>query len=457
MTNVQSKIATTVMCTCKDFQHPWTEDCVNASAGLLLTAIPYCLRVYSAVYFVSMVMKQKIPSKNDIKKTVLGILQSTGFLSTNAFTFILYNCIIRNLLGKYHLSTVAFWPCFFAAWTAIVVERPARRPLLALYVANVATETLWNMMVARNWIRPIRHGETLIFGFSVSILLYLFRLGLHKTTAKDPIFNILRIFVSKSEEGPIQPTEITNQPQPRRPISVNSIRDIVALYGRLIETLKSKHPTCSHKEACTKYALMGGLKPFIGGVGIQVLLKTILNIKKVVQMKMDWKRHIFNRSTLKLGIFLGSFSFLYKGVSCSLRHIYNCDKPIFALPAGLIGSVAFTQYPDVTVALYVMWKMIQLTYNLGIAKGILPTVPGFLYVFYSTCTAILFHSAIIEPKTLRPSYYKFLEDISGGRFSRFHVEPFDIFGYDSLRQSKEVQEKLKIVVKSALPPFAFAS
>lgn len=63
---VQSKMTTAVLCTCKDFQHPWTDKCVNASAGILFTATPYCLRVYSMVYLVSLIVltKKKKNSSN---------------------------------------------------------------------------------------------------------------------------------------------------------------------------------------------------------------------------------------------------------------------------------------------------------------------------------------------------------------------------------------------------------
>lgn len=45
--------------------------------------------------------------------------------------------------------------------------------------------------------------------------------------------------------------------------------------------------------------------------------------------------------------------------SCSLRHLTDKDDPIFAVPAALLASIAFASYPDTTVALYVMWKMLQ--------------------------------------------------------------------------------------------------
>lgn len=51
----QSKMTNVVLlCTCRDFQHPWTDKCANASAGIILASTPYCLRVYSMVYLVSL-------------------------------------------------------------------------------------------------------------------------------------------------------------------------------------------------------------------------------------------------------------------------------------------------------------------------------------------------------------------------------------------------------------------
>lgn len=111
----------------------------------------------------------------------------------------------------------------------------------------------------------------------------------------------------------------------------------------------------------------------------------------------------------------------------------NSDKAIYAIPSGLIASVAFGYYADSTIALYIMWKMLQvvsaeiaevrhflsvtfqMTYNWGIEKGYAPKIPGFTVLLYCASTALLFHAATLEPLALRPSYWKFLYSISGGR------------------------------------------
>lgn len=100
---------------------------------------------------------------------------------------------------------------------------------------------------------------------------------------------------------------------------------------------------------------------------------------------------------------------------CTLRRITGKDAASHAVPAGLIAGLAFRKYPDTTVALYVLWKAAQITYTMGIDKGILPRVPGFTEFLYCFSTAVLFHAALLEPTNLRPSYWKFLHSLSGGR------------------------------------------
>lgn len=45
-----------------------------------------------------------------------------------------------------------------------------------------------------------------------------------------------------------------------------------------------------------------------------------------------------------------------------LRRSFHKDSPIYAIPAGLIASVTFMAYPNTTIALYFMWKTLQVLY-----------------------------------------------------------------------------------------------
>ncbi|XP_060649713.1 transmembrane protein 135-like [Drosophila nasuta] len=451
---VQSKLMeAAINVSCKDYLHPWTESCVAGSAGILLSSIPYTLRTYAAVYLFSLVMRMRIPTLLDLKRTVYGILKSTAFLTTNAYGFSLCVCLLRMLLGRFYFSTVAYFPTFIASIISLTIERPARRTPLALYVANVSTESLWKMLEARGIVRSIPNGQVLVLGCSITALLYMYRLGVHKTKVKDATFRALQLLIGKDEQGPIQePTETTNN-QSSRPLNFSSISAYVQIYDKL---RKSKHQSCPHRQGCAPYALMGGLKPFLGGVGVQVGLKLLLNIPKIIKMKLDWRTQIFNKSNLNLGLALGSFSLAYKVISCGLRHVCGYDSAFFAIPAGLLGSIGLLHFPNITIALYVMWKALQLLYNWGREEGVLPTVPYFIMIFYSACTALLFHCAILEPQALRSSYYKFLMDISGNRVCRFHVSQFDAFGHGTQNQVNEVVKRLKIDLSRVLPKFPLA-
>lgn len=172
-------------------------------------------------------MRFRIPTLNDLKRTFWGILQSTCFLTTNGYTFSLILCILRHFIGSFNFYTASFVPSFLSSMIALSIERPTRRGLLCLYVSNVATETLFNMACSRGYCRPIPYGQVLIFGASISVLLYYFRSGLHQrklpvkrgggahTTAvvasgggpqqqqytqKDSIYDILRFVIGRYEE-----------------------------------------------------------------------------------------------------------------------------------------------------------------------------------------------------------------------------------------------------------------
>lgn len=255
-------------------------------------------------------MKMRIPRLLDIKRTIIGILTSSAFLTTNAYLFSLMVCVVRRLVGGFYMSTVAFIPTFIASIAALCIERPARRTPLALYVANEGTEALWNMLESRGLVRSIPNGHVLILGCSLTALLYMYRRGVHKNKVKDVTFKALSILMAKGEEGPIKASEApTTQTSCLHPFNFGSIAAYVQLYDRL---RNSKHPSCSHREGCGTYAIVGGLKPFLGGVGLQVGLKLLLNIGRIVKLKMDWRKQIFNKNSLQLGLALGSFSLIFK-------------------------------------------------------------------------------------------------------------------------------------------------
>ncbi|GAB0090375.1 Transmembrane protein 135 [Sergentomyia squamirostris] len=422
--------------TCTEYMHPWTDFCVNATAGLLLQSCKESLRIYGAVYLLSLVMRGKIPTKKDIKRTILGMLQSTAFLTTNAFTFSMFVCLFRRWLGKLYFLTVAFIPSWIASFLAYFVERPSRRGLLCLYVANVATETYWRMLASRGLVRPVKYGRVIIFGISATILLFLYRSGLHKSQ-NDGLFDIIRFVVGREEEFKVEPeAESIDRPLPQ---FGGALRSTLRKFMTFLKALP-RHFTCPHQDSCAAYTLSGGSKLFCVGLGLQLTLSLVFQAGKIIKNPATIRRVVNHRDVFKIALFLGGFSALFRGTSCSLRHLLDRDSPYHAIPAGLLASTMFSHYPDTSVCLYIMWKMLQIVYKLGIEKKILPKVPGATAFLYCTFTATLFHAAMVEPLNLRPSYWKFLYNLSGGRSAVMDRVPIDRWG---LQTSKALHEVLR--------------
>ncbi|XP_055628459.1 transmembrane protein 135-like [Toxorhynchites rutilus septentrionalis] len=446
---VLSKL-TSVPVTCTEYVHPWTESCSIASAEFLLVAIQDSFRLYSAVYMLSLAMRGRVPSFEELKRTIRGLLQSTAFLTMSAFSYSAFLCALRQLFGSYNFYTAAYIPAYLAAFFSIMVERPSRRGLLCLYVSNVATETGWNILKSRGMVKSLPFGEIVIFGLSTATLLYFYRLNRQKDY-KDSMFDVFQFALGKSE---VLHSEQSNENLPQRrsttgntprASSYNFIQMAVKVYLNLISKIKSlsRHHLCRHRYSCAYSILSGGTRMFSIGLGIQVIMKILFQTKRVIRRPKLFKRIFLNRGIFKLGLFLGCFTSLYKLSSCMLRHITNSDKAAYAIPSGLLASVSFGFYADNTIALYIMWKTLQMTYNWGVEKGYVPKIPGFTVFLYCASTALLFHAATLEPMNLRPSYWKFLYSISGGRICVMDRSGFDVYGLNTSGQIRDVSELFK--------------
>lgn len=285
-------------------------------------------------------MRGRIPTWNDIKRTILGIAQSSAFLSTNAFSYSMFLCIIRKYVGTFNFYTVSYVPAFMAAAAAIIVERPSRRGLLSLYVSNVATETLWRMAVSRNIVTPLKYGQVIIFGLSSSVLIYFFRSGQH-LIQKDSLFDILRFVVGKSEEKTAPAVQSVTEPIRANTSNTRNVLPLIGaalkIYNSIINKIKEmfKHKTCPHENSCAYYTMQGGTKLFMVGLGLQIVLKMVFGVKKIVNNSFNYKKVLFSRDTMKLGMFLGGFSSLFR-VRMIFYYLINFYLNFFCLFLAII-------------------------------------------------------------------------------------------------------------------------
>ncbi|XP_043487845.1 transmembrane protein 135-like isoform X1 [Polistes fuscatus] len=446
-----SNLSKFIKLSCKNYSHLWIDSCISAAMGLGLDCLEESLKIYSTVYIASLLINRRKLTKDVIIRTILGILQSSAFLSMTAFNYSANICALNRILGGMNIWTVSFLPSFLSNLIAIIIEKPTRRTLLCLYVSNIATETLFNMGVWRGYFPSMPYGQTYIFAASITVLLYLHRT---KRINQDSVYNIIRFVIGPYEQfqncnqetkhlQTTTCTESSDSNQECKRHTFNIILKSFEIYKQIINNLKNKykHWSCPHPHSCAHYILMSGIKLFSYGYGIQVAIKLILQSPNIFKRPKHIKNILFKKQYLNIATFLGGFSTLYKLTLCSLRRTYDKDSPKFAIPAGLIASIAFIAFPNNTLALYFMWKGLHLIWNEGVEKGIFPEFKWFVIFLYSFSTAVLFHAAIVEPQNLRSSYWKFLYTASGGRIATISRSCLEPFGMNSNKYLQEILVK----------------
>uniref|UniRef100_A0A1B6CPS4 Transmembrane protein 135 N-terminal domain-containing protein n=1 Tax=Clastoptera arizonana TaxID=38151 RepID=A0A1B6CPS4_9HEMI len=283
------------------------------------------------------------------------------------------------------------------------------------------------MAVWRDWIKPIKYGEIMIFCISVSMLLYLYR-GTH---TNDSIYSLLRFIVGPCEEQGYQ-----KKPQTQYVKST----DLFSKVKHYIQ-IQSTSASCPHNHSCLFYSMRNGLKLFAIGYGLNLCLKLLLQMKKIAYRPTLIFSHMFRMETFRLGAFFGGFGCLFRVVSCTLRRVSCTDSQFHAIPAGAVAGLSFFFYRDNTVALYFMWKALQIIYGLGAEKEMLPQFPHANIFFHAFATAVLFHAALLEPHNLRPSYWRFLTSVSGTKIVHMDRRCLDVFGVESSKSLQMAQSK----------------
>lgn len=191
------------------------------------------------------------------------------------------------------------------------------------------------MLVYRGIVpRIIKNGQVAIFGISVAALLYIYRRGLNERHT-DPIYSIIRFAVGAGEqeisgivkESPIEmiadDKERSSQaeirqfdrridgPAKRLPFLLNAVQAYAAFIHRNKQMWR--HPTCPHKSSCIYYVLESGVKLFTVGLGIQIATKMLPKLPRIFTSGPGILiRQLFSWDTVKLAIFFGGFSSLFR-------------------------------------------------------------------------------------------------------------------------------------------------
>jgi hypothetical protein len=137
---------------------------------------------------------------------------------------------------------------------------------------------------------------------------------------------------------------------------------------------------------------------------------------------------------LSLALFIGSFGGLYKGVNCFLRHRSNGIKDWHAVVAGLVAGPTMLFNPNSTITLYVLWKLIETLYWKGEKAGNKfcqnPTMTA--NILYSASVVQILYCLILQPKHIRPSYMRFIDQLTDHRFQTLNRLPLNVLVPDAV-------------------------
>ncbi|KAF3706548.1 Transmembrane protein 135 [Channa argus] len=278
--------------------------------------------------------------------------------------------------------------------SAVVVTRSALEVSFKIYAPlYLATETLFRMAVTRGLVKPIKHGEVLLFCITASLYMFFFR----------------------CKKGP-------------------------------------RHRCCKHhQDNCISYCVKGFVRMFSVGYLIQCCLKVPSAFRQMFSKPSRLPSLFYNKENFQLGAFLGSFVSIYKGTSCLLRWVRNIDDELHALIAGFLAGTSMFFYKSTTISMYLFSKLVETMYFKGIEAGRFPYFPHADTVLYAISTAICFQAAVMEVHNLRPSYWKFLLRLTQGRFALMNRQLLDEFGTHASRDFKGFVPKLDAQYTTMLP------
>ncbi|XP_054949810.1 transmembrane protein 135 isoform X3 [Pan paniscus] len=386
---------------CYEIGHTWHPSCRVSFLQITGGALEESLKIYAPLYLIAAILRKR---KLDyyLHKLLPEILQSASFLTANGALYMAFFCILR-------------------------------RGLLTIYMANLATETLFRMGVARGTITTLRNGEVLLFCITAAMYMFFFRC---KDGLKGFTFSALRFIVGKEEipthsfspEAAYAKVEQKGEQHEEKPRRMN----MIGLVRKFVDSICKhgpRHRCCKHYEDnCISYCIKGFIRMFSVGYLIQCCLRIPSAFRHLFTQPSRLLSLFYNKENFQLGAFLGSFVSIYKGTSCFLRWIRNLDDELHAIIAGFLAGISMMFYKSTTISMYLASKLVETMYFKGIEAGKVPYFPHADTIIYSISTAICFQAAVMEVQTLRPSYWKFLLRLTKGKFAVMNRKVLDVFG-----------------------------
>lgn len=397
---------------CYEMIHTWNPSCYGAIADAWWDGLFFAFKTYLAFYTVTSIFSVKDIRQVHWRKIIIDAFRSTFFLTTNLVVFLWLMCRMRRMLGFFTVPTLGLINGILSSMLAIFIESQKRRPTLALYLTNLASETAYRQLVNHGYLKNIPSGVAIVFGMGIAGLLHLLRNNKLGAGSKKSIEYILLMDENKEL------------------LSHHAVYRMYSPIGNALLMLRyacGKHPLCQHNYSCLSRIVEAFCKNFFQGLIWSVCLSFLNSGTSAICQPLAFTRRLLVFRTLRLPLFYGSLASLFQVARCGSRWLMNRDSPPSSL-CGALSGLAVLFYPNSSVAMYVFWKFIEAFY-IGYCKRF--AVPYGDVLLYGLSTGYVAWNATIEPQTLREGYWKFLVGLTGKRIELLNRRLFDPFGYCS--------------------------
>lgn len=425
---------------CYEVGHGWTPYCSSAAIGVGAAGFKNVLPLYTSLYLFTQLGLQRKYNLEAFKETFSSILTSASFIGFNLFSGIAVSCILRNNSDRYYYRVQCLLPGFIASYMALLIERPSRRPALAFYMANMSSELLFKWYVDAGYIKPLPHGETLLFAIGMACWLRFIRIH---GFGHDPVSMALKYLLgpleAKSrasskqqsiksdgeEQAHNQQTNSSSQTSESIERSKKSKQqlDIPILikldngFNALLNNFFTCHPICPHKGvSCVNYTLTPSLVRFVWGYTGRSLLNLVSRFRTITKRPGEAIYQSFtSKNSMNFGLFLASLVGVSRLTHCIMRRSSGSQEVWHSTLAGALSGCSMFFAPRSTLSIYVIWKCLEQYFFLAVKNGHIKHANEFVGLVYSVSVNILLYVFALQPNFIRPSYMKFIDNISDHR------------------------------------------
>lgn len=321
---------------CSEFMHPWSPSCLEGIMMFTLSAFVGCFKMSLALHSIQILYKGKNLTKKQLRNKLLQMIRYGLSGPLMCFVFMSTSCLIRNIRGRFGYYTFLSLPATISAAPTLFAISPYGRYQVITGVSNSVIETLMLVMDTLNVCKKTITKEMVIFMLSNAGLFYIIKLW-KKTTPEKPLPEFWFYYPS-------------------------AVRDIKVEENDENETatkLKKHDYCCPNFELCISNILKSTWYYFSCGLALGILKSFILHINKPKSLA----KHIFDRRSLNLGIFLGTYVMLAKATNCLLCRLKGVDSEYYGLPAGMLSGLSYYFYPNTTLCLAPFCFLISLIWS----------------------------------------------------------------------------------------------